>query len=192
MSRSIGAAVQAALEAAHVPLLVFVELDFSGGFVRVTNAPYAFEWNGYTWTGLGRLGGIEAVQEGASLEARGVALKLSGVPLSGEGDAENISIALNEHYQGRDARVWLAALDEQFRIIGDQKLVFLGRMDNMQIEAGRTATITLQAESRLADLERPRVRRYNNEDQQLAYPGDRGLEFAEQMVEKALLWGRSR
>lgn len=190
MSRTLTAAVQAALAAGNVPFLLLVELDFSGGFLRVTNAPYSFSWNGYTWTGIGRLGGIESVSEGAGLEARGVAMKLSGVPLDGEGDAENIALALNEHYQGRDARVWAAPLTEDFRFIADPKLVFLGRMDTMEIELGRTATIVLRVESRLADLERPRVRRYNDADQQAEYPGDLGLAHAEQMVEKTLLWGR--
>lgn len=110
MSRTLTTAVQDALEAASVALAVFVELDFGSGFVRVTNAPHDLQWNGYTWTGLGKLGGIEPVEEGASLEARGVALRLSGVPVTGSGASENIAIALGEHYQGRDARIWVAPL----------------------------------------------------------------------------------
>lgn len=191
MSRSVGAAVEAVLDSGNVPLVLFVELDFGSGFVRVTNAPYNFTWNGFSWLGLGRAGGIDALSEGAGLQARGAALQLSGVPVSGEGESEYIAIALDEHYQGRDLRIWAAVLDDQFRIVGDPKLVFLGRIDNMDITVGTTATIVLAAESRLADLERPRVRRYNDADQQAEYPGDLGLQYAEQMVEKALMWGRS-
>jgi hypothetical protein len=191
LSRELTAAVLAASENANVPMVAFVELDFGSGFVRVTNAPHSMTWNGYTWIGLGTLGGINAVDEGTGLEARGVALTLSGVPVSGEGDSENISIALGEHYQGRDCRVWVALLDDQFSIVPDPKLIFLGRMDNMEIEIGATATIIVRVESRLADLERPRVRRYNNEDQQIEYSGDRGLEFVEQMVDKSIVWGRT-
>jgi hypothetical protein len=191
LSRELTAAVQTAVENANVPMVAFVELDFGSGFLRVTNAPHTMTWNGHSWLGLGTLGGIDAVDEGTGLEARGVSLKLSGVPVSGEGDSENISIALGEHYQGRDCRIWVALLDEQFSIVPDPKLIFLGRMDNMEIEIGDTATIIVHAENRLADLERPRVRRYNNEDQQAEYSGDRGLEFVEQMVEKAIVWGRT-
>ena len=61
----------------------------------------------------------------------------------------------------------------------------------MNIEAGETATISISVESRLVDWERPRVHRYTNADQQIAYPGDKGLEFVAQMVEKELVWGRS-
>jgi hypothetical protein len=191
LSRDLTAAVQAAVENANVPMVAFVELDFGSGFVRVTNAPYSMTWNGSSWLGLGTLGGIDAVDEGAGLEARGVALKLSGVPVSGEGDSENISIALGEHYQGRDCRIWVALLDEQFSIVPDPKLIFLGRMDNMEIEVGATATIVVRAENRLADLERPRVRRYNSGDQQVLFSGDKGLEFVEQMVDTSIVWGRT-
>jgi hypothetical protein len=189
LSRDLTAAVQTAVDNANVPMVAFVELDFGSGFLRVTNAPYTMTWNGHSWLGLGTLGGIDAVDEGTGFEARGVALKLSGVPVSGEGDSENISIALGEHYQGRDCRIWVALLDDQFSIVPDPKLIFLGRMDNMEIAIGETATIVLHAESRLADLERPRVRRYNDADQQHSFPGDLGLQFAEQMVEKAITWG---
>lgn len=60
----------------------------------------------------------------------------------------------------------------------------------MNTEVGDTATITLSAESRMVTWDRPRTRRYNNEDQQSRYPGDRGFEYVAQMVEKSLIWGR--
>lgn len=190
MSRDIGSAFTAAVEAANVPLIAFVELDFGSGAVRVTNAPYTFSWNGHDWLGLGTLGSIEPIEEGAGLEARGVGLRLAGVPVSNDEHPEMIGIALDEHYQGRDCRIWVAVLDDQYRIIGDPKLIFLGRMDHMDITVGDVGSILLHAESRLADLERPRVRRYNDADQQAEYAGDLGLQFAEQMVEFAILWGR--
>ena len=61
----------------------------------------------------------------------------------------------------------------------------------MNIDAGETATVSLSVESRLSDWERPRIRRYNNADQQIAYISDKGFEFVPQMVEKELIWGRS-
>jgi hypothetical protein len=52
------------------------------------------------------------------------------------------------------------------------------------------ASVVKNLESRLVDWERARVRRYNDADQQAEYPGDLGLQFVEQMVEKQLIWGR--
>jgi len=62
-------------------------------------------------------------------------------------------------------------------------------MDTMDVELGTTASITVAAESRLADWDRPRVRRYNAADQNISYPSDKGFEFVPQMVEKSIRWG---
>ena len=94
MSRSISAAVEAAVESANVALVLFVELDFQSGFLRVCNAPYTISWNGYDWLGIGHLGGIDPIPESTGLEAAGVALRLSGVPSSGEGASEHIATTL--------------------------------------------------------------------------------------------------
>lgn len=174
-----------ALAAENVPLLCFIELQFDSGTVRVCNAAYNFSWNSYTWIGAGQVLGISAVEEGADLQAYGVTMRLSGVP------ATYVSVALNEHYQGRTARIWAAALDANYTVIADPVMVFNGRMDVMPIRMqGATAVIELSVESRLIDWERPRVRRYNDADQQAQYPGDLGLQYVEQMVSKDLIWGR--
>lgn len=184
MSRTLTSAVEAALSSDNVPALVFVELDFSSGFVRVTNAAYNFSWDSKTWTGLGNLGDIEPAKESSELGAYGVSMKLSGIPSS------MVSTALGEHYQGRGCKIWFAPLDSNYQVLADPVMIFHGRMDTMSINLGKTATIVLTAESRLADWDRPRVRRYNHADQIKFYPTDKGLEFIEQMVEKELVWGR--
>lgn len=183
MSRSLTPAVSAAVASGHVRLLVFVEMDFSSGFLRVNNSSISLDWNGYSWLGVGRLGGIDPIKEGSSLESVGLGFRISGVP------SANVSLALNTHYQGRRCRLWIAPLTAGHGVIADPVLVFWGRLDTMDIELGETATITVSAESRLADWDRPRVRRYNHEDQQIDYPGDKFFEFVPQMVDRQLVWG---
>lgn len=183
MTRSLTTAADNALAGGHVPMVVFVELDFPSQFLRLNNSAVNFTWNGYTWLGVGRLGSIDPVKEGADLQARGLALRMSGI------DPASISLALGTQYQGRGCKVWLAPLTSEHAVVADPILIFWGRMDTMDIDLGSTATITVNAESRLADWDRPRVRRYNHEDQQIDYPGDKGFEFVPQMVTKELRWG---
>lgn len=183
MSRDLSPAFATAIAAGQVCALVFVEMDFPSGFLRVNNSAVTFPWNGYDWLGVGRLGTIERVQEGTTLEARGLAFRISGVP------PEHVATALGQQYQGRSCKVWLALLDAGHAVIAEPVLVFWGRMDTMDIELGASATISVSAESRLADWDRPRVRRYNAEDQAITDPTDKGFEFVPQMVEKQLLWG---
>lgn len=182
--RDVSLTIQSILASDNVPLLALVELDFVSGFVRATNAGYDFQWNGHTWVGLGQLGGISQIQEGRDLEMHGCSLTLSGIP------PEFISLALSDEYQGRDATIYTAILDANHQIIADPIITFKGRMDTMKIAMGQTATIELSIESMLTDWERPRVRRYNHEDQISEYPNDKGFEFVTQMVEKELVWGR--
>ncbi|WP_313818721.1 hypothetical protein [Cupriavidus sp.] len=183
MTRPLDIATAAAVRAAHVPLLHLVQLDFSTP-LRLCTAGYDVVWNGSTWLGVGMVGSIEPIQEQATLEAIGVNMTLSGVP------ADLVAATLAEHYQGRPCQIWVAPLREDLQIVTQPVRLFSGRMDTMDTEVGETATITLSAESRMVSWDKARVRRYNNEDQQSRYPGDRGFEFVAQMVEKDLLWGR--
>jgi hypothetical protein len=61
-------------------------------------------------------------------------------------------------------------------------------MDQMSIDLGETAAVTVRLENRMADWERPRVRRYTDEDQQRAYPGDLGFQFLTATVDKDIVW----
>lgn len=183
MTRALDGGTVAAVSAGHVPYLFFVQLDFSQA-LRVCSAGYNFDWNGATWLGLGSLGSIEPIQEQASLEATGVRLTLTGVP------TEYVAIMLAEQYQGRPCQIWLAPLREDLQLAASPVRLFSGRMDVPTIDVGETASITVSAESKMVSWDRARVRRYNNEDQQSRYPGDRGFEFVPQMVEKQLMWGR--
>lgn len=186
MTRTVTAAAQTALTADNVPGLVFVELDFSSGFVRATNAGHTVTWNGYNWVGLGLLGGVDAVEERSEIPAKGITFRLAGV------DSSVLAITLGEHYQGRSARVWFAPLDSDHKVIADPVLVFSGRMDNMRVQTGKTATVSVSAESRMADWERPRVRRYNDADQQAEFSGDLGFAFVESFAAgKEIVWGRA-
>lgn len=183
MSRDLTTDTENALAAGHVRFLVFVEMDFSSGMLRVNNSAINLDWNGYSWLGVGRLGGVDPVREGSGLESVGLAFRISGVP------AANVATALGTHYQGRRCRLWLAPLTAGHVVIPDPALVFWGRLDTMDIELGQTATLSVSAESRLAAWDRPNVRRYNHEDQQIDYPGDKFFEFVPQMVDRLLVWG---
>lgn len=185
MSRTLTTAVSNALGGEVVPALLLVDLDFDSGHLYVNNSAVTFNWSGHDWLGLANLGSVEAIAEHSGLEMSGVRLTLTGIP------SEMVSIALGEHYQGRACVIHLAPLDSAYTVLADPVQVFSGRIDTMEISLGDTASITLTAESRLTDWERPRVRRYTHEDQLAEHPADLGLEFVPQMAEKVLVWGRS-
>lgn len=183
MSRSLTAAVETGSQQANVTAILLAKLDFSSGMLYMTNMPYTVTWDGNAYVGGGSLVGVEPVSESADQQAHELKYRLAGIP------PEYLSIALTEHYQGRDAYLYWALMDADHKVVADPVLLFKGRMDVMEVVAGQQGIITLTAQSRLADWARARVRRYNDADQQAEYPGDLFFQYQEQMVSVELLWG---
>ena len=164
----------------------FVELDFPSGFLRVNSSDRTIAFDSGSgvedFLGVGNLGSITVITEGTDLVARGVELSLSGIP------AANIALAF-ENAQRRSGKVWTGYFDSDYVLVADPILFFSGLIDNTSVTLGETATVTVFLESRLITWQRPKIQRYTNENQLLRFPGDKFLEFVNQMVEKELLWG---
>ena len=185
MSRDLTSGVQTAIEATQVqPFLLFEGL-FSSGYVRMWSGYGDIVWDARTWTGVGNLMGISAVQETSEIQANGITVTMNGIP------SELISLALQESEQGRSGKVYLGFLDES-GVIADPTMIFEGKLDIPAIqEEGDTSTISITYESRLINLQRSRESRFTNEEQQREYDGDLGCEFVPAMKEVTLTWGRS-
>jgi len=184
VSRDMTQAAKDAVKAKHVPFAVFVEMDFPAGVERLCNAAYDFEWDGKTWKGLGHMGKLSPIRETADGEAAGVALELSGIP------QDRISTVLGEYYQGRPVKIWFAPLDpDDYSIIAEPSLEFVGRMDVPDIEMGKKCIIRMAVENRMIAWNTPSGERYNGADQKRMYPDDTGLDFVEDSVDKEIIWG---
>lgn len=189
--RQIGSPVEAELLAETLTPIGLVELDFDSGFVRLWTGTRPLSWNGFTWTGVGTLGQIGAIEETSELRAVGLQLSLSGIPteLFGSPSQSVLQITLGETWQNRSAKVYYGVLNTQGVLIGDPFQIFGGKMDQMAIVEGETATITLTCESALIDLERTRARRYTPEDQRAEYPLDAGFDMVSTLQDAEVKWG---
>lgn len=106
MSRALLAGADGALQAPHVDEVVFLEFDFLSGMSRACTREHSMEWNGVPWLGLGRVGSIEALGEGGELEARGIAMTLSGLTPG------LLATALTpSEYKGRAVRMWCGQIE---------------------------------------------------------------------------------
>jgi hypothetical protein len=211
MARTVPAAILTALSKPNVAPFYAVEFDFD-------TAPVRF-WTGYgdrtiegnTYLGAGSLIGISGLEEVSDLSAKSATISLSGVP------PELVSLALQEPYQNRGCRIlfgvdalaepsWLlsggiwndggvwvdeAVWRDDATIVYTTVEVFGGFMDVMTIEdSGDTSIISLTVESKLVQLERPKIRRYTHESQQARYPGDTFFSFVADLQDKEVVWGR--
>jgi hypothetical protein len=168
--------------------LLLLKADFDDGPVRVWTGVGDIEWNGETWNGLGNLLSVDPVQEQLDGSAQGLKIVLSGL------DSSFFSPVMLGDYQGRRGEIYFGAIREDGSIIDDPYLLFAGKLDSDETEDdGTTSTLTLNVESRLADLLRKREYRYTHQDQQALYPdaNDDGLKFVPALQNLGLKWGRA-
>ena len=188
-------------------------IDFGGEAIEA--GPLYF-WTGLgdltigdiTYTGTGSMLQISEVKETADIAAAGATLTLSGIP------TEILALALQEPYQGRLCYIkfgmigankdFLLKQDGSFILLEDSSAIdistgdpnvlttlFTGYMDQMAIEEGPdTSIISLAVESKLIDLDRPRVQRYTSASQKARYAGDLAFDFIPDLQDKPLSWGR--
>lgn len=182
MSRDIATVIAQSLDDEVLQPFFAVDLEFDSGTLRLWTGVGAKVIDGNTYTGAGNFLQVSEMRETAELRASGVTLSLNGIP------SNVLSLALQEPYQERPARVY-------FGLIGQQTAmseVFTARMDQMTIEEGaEVCTIQLSIENVLIDLERSRVLRFTNNNQQSRFPDDRGFEFVETIQQRELFWGRT-
>jgi hypothetical protein len=184
MTRVLDPAVATASGSPVIEVAIFVELDFVPDPLLLWSGLGTFVWNNRTFFGTGTLMTIGSAEETTETRAVSVAVGLSGVP------TDLISAAENTGWRGQPANIWLALLNPQGGILGDPVLVMSGRLDVLSWKEGVTAEITMTIESRLADLERARVRRYTDRDQEDEYPGDLGFQYVESLQDTIIQWGK--
>ena len=183
MTRALTTAAANAAQGEVVMCVRAVDLDFASGHVRVNGSPVSIWIDGAEFLGVGALGAISTIEETADLQSSGISLQLAGIP------RDAVSLAVTEDYQGRAATVWEVLLDRDTQaVIADPVVVFKGRMDQLTVELGSTATVEVTVEDRATDMDRANLARYTDEDQQRAYSGDRGFEFVAETVEKEIVW----
>lgn len=184
MSRTLTSAFDTALDEPVLRLAYLCYLDFPSGEVRAWSGIGDLSWDSETWTGVGNLGGISAVEEASGTEAPGVTVELSGIP------SELLTLGLIAGYQGRAARIWLAQFDSAGALIADPTLIFGGRMDVAEIIDGdQTGVIRISCETHSINLRRSRVLRYTHAEQTRLFAGDLGLEYVASLQDKPINWG---
>lgn len=186
MSRSLTAAVTTELTAAAVSPVLFYEGEFDSGYLRCWTGVGDKSWNGSTWQGVGHVFDISQIQESGETSANGVTVVFTAIPSS------MVSLALADVQQNLPGKIWLGFLSSAGAVMADPVLLFEGRCDVTALEEGpELSTLSITYESRLIDLQRPRERRYTDQEQQALYAGDLGCAFVASLQEATVIWGRA-
>lgn len=180
-TRNVSSNFVTAISGAHVHVFPLVEIGFASGTQYLCGLDHAVPWNGNSYSAALGLMQIEPVKEkGSSYE--GLKVTIAGVT------SGSLALALTEKMQGRTITLRLAALDAGNALQVDANC-WSGLLDTPVITDGPDgATVTLQAEHRMATWDRPRVKRYTDATLQKDYPGDLGLQYVAEMENKQIVW----
>ncbi|MES2909837.1 MAG: hypothetical protein V4718_00525 [Pseudomonadota bacterium] len=157
-ARDLTADVILASQQSHVPYFPMIVFEFDSGTVYLAGLDYNVDFDGETWLGASRIGTIEKTVETAD-SVEGLRFTLSGV------SDEAVAEAQQEEYQGRAVTVLWAFINEADQLCVDAN-AWQGRLDQPTIAFGKTtASISITAENRMADWQRPRKLMFNHADQ---------------------------
>ena len=176
--REIHGDVVTQIEGANVDVVFLFEGFFDSGTLRFWTGIGTLEVNGDSFTGGGNLLQISKIEE--SIESKGIqgTFQLSGIP------TENISLALNEPYQGRRAKCSLAVFNQGI-LVGDPILLHHPFMDVMEVElGGPTAILRMNVQTR---KRKKRDAFYTHEDQQQLYTGDQFFSRVNELQDKQII-----
>lgn len=165
--------------------LVSVHLD--SGTVYMTDYYKDITYGGNTYQAVGHFMGFSDIEEAAEVIVSNVTLSLGGI------DQVWVSRVLSEDYIDRTVKIYTAFMDSTDTLIVDPVLIFEGRMDQPIIsedpDAG-TSTVAISATNAWVDFTRKTGRHTNHEEQQIHFSGDKGFEFASEIV-KDVIWGKA-
>jgi hypothetical protein len=180
MARTIPSALLTAITARECQPYLAFEALLDGGALRLWTGVGSKTIGGNTYTGAGALIGVGEMAEVIDLTAQSLTVTLSGLA------SGILATALAEPYQGRVANIYVGE-----RSVSDVMLAFSGYLDTMSpADDGTTSSITVTIESKLVDLQRPRIRRYTKESQKALYPTDTFFDWTADLADKQVPWGR--
>lgn len=166
--------------------IIMIDMMFTSEPLYLWNGNGTLTHSSTNYLGVGDLISIGSISEKIDLTATGVSVTLAGIKQS------LLNIALAEPYQNRLITIRLGAMNESGDLVSSPVIMFQGKMDVMTIQDdGNTATITVQCESKLIQLDRAFVRRYTAEDQKIDFPNDTGLNFMAKIQGIPIPWGIS-
>ena len=164
---------------------ILVEMDFLSGPLYIWSGMGTLNWNGDAFLGVGSFGSISIVEEGNTVQARGITLGLSGI------DSSLLAGALQELSQELPVTVWMGLFDSSLALIPDPLVIWAGFTDQPTIAvSGETATISLNCESKLLSMNVPADRRLTQDDANLLNPGDLAFIFTSSIQQQNVYWGR--
>lgn len=169
----------------RVTAVIAANIQFESGTVYVHSGTGTLVLDGYVYYGMGRMGAVDDVGETNTTSPTQLKLTLSGLDMS------LFATTLNERCVGRQASIYLVALDDD-GVVQVADLIFKGKVSGTGATCGDNNALQYTISNIFEDWQRPFHDRYTDESHQAAEPGDRIFRYVAQMAERSIYWGSKK
>jgi hypothetical protein len=180
--RTLDADLQAGAQSSRFNYVVFVKLAFPSGTVYAHNGVGTYSFGGDDYLGVGAFGKIDVLEDTLDLQSKPVSLQLSSITPG------IIDAIKTDDVFGRDADVYLGAVDEEGQLVGTPENWYSGHMETVKVVLGSEDGVAIQLQSRASRLSLRSNKRYTIEDHQADFPGDLMLEFLPVLMDVSVSW----
>lgn len=182
--RTLDSNLKAAAESAVFNYVIFVKLAFPSGTLYAHNGVGTKSFGGDDYLGVGAFGGIDgSIEDTLDLQSRPVNLILSSIT------SEIITAITTDDVFGRDADIYLGALNAEGELQGTPDNWYSGHMEQVEVLLGKQDAVKIRLQSRASRLQQRNNKRYVIEDHQLEFSGDMLFEFLPFLQEAQVVWG---
>jgi hypothetical protein len=162
-------------------LFFAVKAEFDTDDIRVWSGIDDLTISSQTYTGAGTLLSISNTEDNLELKSNGIVVSLSGM------DETIVNYALTENYQNRPITIFMGYVMGGTNEVAGTLTLFKGRMTSLVInDTPEGSTVTIDAENRLVDLDRPSNLRYTKESQNFLHSGDTGFNRVASLQDKQI------
>ena len=167
---------------------LLAEMHFATGVKRYSTWGGSLRALGHDWEYLPGVAGIGEIQGSDEIQYPSVDLTLA-LP-----DPAILSLAIGEekNYRGRLIRLYMAVMDNVFRLVDDPQLIWVGVMDQVQMNTGDgtedMGSITLRCEQPGKDSRNALSQRLSHAQHIKKYPGDTGLSRSAELAGGPQTW----
>lgn len=184
--QGLDASIVNRLGADHQAIFFAVKAEFDTDDILVWSGSDDIVINSETYTGAGQLLSIGSVEEDLELKSNGLNISLSGM------DETILNYALTENYQNRPITLYLGYVMGGTNEVAGTLTLFKGRMTSLTIDdTPQGSRVSIDAENRLVDLDRPSNFRYTKESQNFLHDGDTGFNRVASLQDKQINWGKT-
>ncbi len=167
-------------------MFLAINAEFDSGTIRLWTGIDDLTISSEAYIGAGQLLSISNVEESTDLKSAGLTVGITGM------DTTVLNLALTENYQNRFITLYLGYVMGKTNEVAGTLVLFKGRMTTLSItDTPQGSTISINAENRLIDLDRPSNFRYTKESQNFLHNGDTGFNRVASLQDKEIVWGKT-